>query len=651
MSAQIGIWNRDGSPVAPAEDPQAALAMLLPYGPDGQEVHLDTGLAFGYAAFHTTRESRIDPQPLVLPDCLVVTWDGRLDNLAELNHDLGDDAPQTKGEAAIVAAAYLRWGTECFARLHGDWALVIWDAKARTLLLGRDFLGTRPLYYRVTSRQVMWGTLIDPLVATAGYALTLNAEYIAGWLSSLPAAHLTPYTEIAAVPPASYVAVSSAAHRIVKYWEFDPFLKIRYRRDDEYEEHFRESFARSVQRRLRSDLPVLAHLSGGMDSSSIVCMADHLSAAGLARPERVETVSYYTDDEPNWNERPWFEKVEESRGKKGLHIDVSPGSTSNRKWAAGPPPFLPGSARFAAPPDLAAWIGRTGCRVLLSGFGGDEVTGGVPTPVPELQNLLARARLIAFARQLHTWAVWQKRPWIRLLWETLREFLPRAVTSSGPEGVAIWFKENAVRLTAAMRRESQERLKLFGPPPSLRANLQALDELQRMVSCSTVPVAPLLDRRYPFLDRDLLSFLFAIPRDQMVRPGQRRSLMRRALKGIVPDQILNRRRKAYVSRLPIITIEQCLTQHVSRNTETWLSRLDFVDDRKLHACLEEVCRRRQSPSMRLLRATGVEVWLEELGRSGTLSVDAAGRGRLNFSVSGSSEAETVAAAEAFHGSI
>jgi asparagine synthase (glutamine-hydrolysing) len=167
-----------------------------------------------------------------------------------------------------------------------------------------------------------------------------------------------------------------------------------------------------------------------------------------------------------------------------------------------------------------------------------------------------------------------------------------------------------------------------------------------MLSCSAVPGTPLLEKRYPFLDRDLLTYLFAIPRDQLVRPGQRRSLMRRALKGIVPDAVLDRRRKAYVSRLPILTIEQRWIEHVSRNTETWLSRLDYVNDRKLQACLEDVCRMRQSPAMSLLRTTGIEEWLQALSVFGTLSIDDAGRCRLAFPAGGRSEAETVARTEA-----
>ena len=88
--------------------------------------------------------------------------------------------------------------------------------------------------------------------------------------------------------------------------------------DAEYEEHFRSVFAQSVRRRLRSDSPILAELSGGMDSSSIVCMADEIISRGQLATPRLDTLSYYDDSEPNWNERPYFSQVEEKRGRRRL---------------------------------------------------------------------------------------------------------------------------------------------------------------------------------------------------------------------------------------------------------------------------------------------------------------------------------------------
>ena len=189
-------------------------------------------------------------------------------------------------------------------------------------MLAKDPIGTRHLYYSFDNNQVTWSTILDPLVRFAGKTFALNEEYIAGWFSMFPAAHLTPCVGIHSVPPSSFVLLRPGKHTVSKYWDFDPGKKIRYRTDAEYEEHFRTVFATAVQRRLRSDRPVLAELSGGRDSSSIVCMADTIIARGAADTPRLDTISYYDDSEPNWNERPYFTKVEEKRGRTGWHINV-----------------------------------------------------------------------------------------------------------------------------------------------------------------------------------------------------------------------------------------------------------------------------------------------------------------------------------------
>ena len=156
----------------------------------------------------------------------------------------------------------------------------------------------------------------------AGKSFALEEEYIAGWLSFFPATHLTPYVGIHSVRPSSSVLIRAGKHTVSKYWDFDPKKRICYRSDGEYEEHYRGIFAEAVRRRLRSDSPVLAELSGGMDSSSIVCIADSIAARGASETPRLDTVSYYNDSEPNWNERPYFAKVEKKRGRVGCHIDI-----------------------------------------------------------------------------------------------------------------------------------------------------------------------------------------------------------------------------------------------------------------------------------------------------------------------------------------
>ena len=206
-----------------------------------------------------------------------------------------------------------------------------------------------------------------------------------------PALSLTPCVGIHSVPPSSSVIIQPGKHDVSKYWDFDPTNQIRYRAEAEYEEHFRAVFAKAVQRKLRSDTPVLAELSGGRDSSSIVCMADNVIARGTADTPRLDTISYYDDSEPNWNERPYFTKIEEKRGRTGWHINV--GSQDPKEIRAPEPPlnFFSRPLCRQRPATMAGPLRKSGdvsprkeiAASCFSGIGGDEVMGGVrPHPCP-----------------------------------------------------------------------------------------------------------------------------------------------------------------------------------------------------------------------------------------------------------------------------
>src|SRR5882762_9375059 len=241
MSVQFGSWNFDGRP-ADRQYLAKADGMLAPYGPDGGGKYIKDSVGILFRAFHTTKESRNETQPHTTPSGVVLTWDGRLDNCGELIRLLGDVLTINSTDVSIVAAAYEEWGTSCFARLLGDWALSIWNPRDCSLILAKDPIGTRHLYYSADRELVSWSTVLDPLVLLAGKTFALEEEYIAGWLSSFPATHLTPYVGIQSVPPSSSVLIQAGKHTVTKHWEFDPGKRIRYRSDAEYEEHFRAVF-------------------------------------------------------------------------------------------------------------------------------------------------------------------------------------------------------------------------------------------------------------------------------------------------------------------------------------------------------------------------------------------------------------------------
>jgi asparagine synthase (glutamine-hydrolysing) len=411
MSVQFGRWNIDGTPVERAylENVKSVIAA---YGPDGDGCYTSGGISMLYRALHTTKEARREAQPHTTESGTVITWDGRLDNREEIISQFCDSLTSGSTDVSLVAAAYKAWGTGCFAKLIGDWALSIWDADSRSLILVKDPIGTRHLYYFADKNEVTWSTDLEPLVLFARRSFALNEEYVAGWFSFFPSAHLTPYVGINSVPPSSYALIRPGSCVVRKYWDFDPGKKIRYHTDAEYEEHFRTVFTESVRRRLRSESPVLADLSGGMDSSAIVCMADILIARGSAETPRLDTVSYYDDSEPTWNERPYFVKVEEKRGRRGHHINAAPDQIYTFGYESDRIAATPAShvRQTEAANRYAACVKLHGSRVVLSGLGGDEVMGGVPTPMAELEDLIATAQFKRLVYQLKLWALNKRRP-------------------------------------------------------------------------------------------------------------------------------------------------------------------------------------------------------------------------------------------------
>jgi asparagine synthase (glutamine-hydrolysing) len=628
MSVQFGRWNFDGQ-LSGSDYIEQVRGTLAPYGPDGDGAYRKNGLDILYHAFHTTRNSDREVQPHVSPSGAVVTWDGRLDNREELIKELPDASSGDRTDVAVVAAACEAWGIGSFAKLIGDWALSVWNPSNRSLLLAKDPIGQRHLYYSIHKDHVAWCSILDPLVLFAGKTLGICEEYVAGWLAHLyPAAHLTPYAGIHAVPPSGFVLLRPGEHTVREYWKFDPAKRIRYRADAEYEEHFRDVFAKAVQRRLCCERPVLAELSGGLDSASIVCVADTLIAT---QPTHVDTISWYNDSDPTQDERPYFTVVEDRRGRPGCHIDLTPlgdvpqevtlESEFESESVAVTPFFSGNLPPFFA--QYAAFVRSGGYRVTLSGIGGSEFLGdGVPTPTLEFQDLLVRAHLIKVVRQLDSWAAKMRKPRWFLLWEAIRAFLP---FGSALLRQPSWFDPSFARRNRATVRDSISRTKFFGPLPSFQSNVARLEDTRRVLSyCSQRPQV-LREIRYPFLDRDLLEFILAIPREQIVRVGTRRSLMKRALVGIVPDEILKRRRKAPTHQTNARDRRIAGPSLDVLGKHNLSSLLGIVNWNGFLQVLEKAKHNKETSTHLLSRTLELEVWLRHLSSYGILTSSSASK--------------------------
>src|SRR5947208_9437441 len=307
MRAQAGVWNFDGKPVDDTFLDKLA-SSIEQYGPDSTNVYVDGSIGMVYRAFHTTGESQIERQPCITSRRTVITWDGRLDNRDELVGQFCEGLTPDQTDVAVVAAAFERWGTDCFSRIVGDWAVSVWKPMERELLFACDYMCVRHIFYYLKRDRIWWSTDLAPLVLLSGDKFHIDDDYIAGYFANDPDSHMTPYREVRQVPAGQFIRIRNDSLMVPRYWRFSPKSRMRYKTDAEYEEHFRHVFRQSVRRRLRSDSLILAELSGGLDSSSIVCMADDILAKEGASTPRLDTLSYYDKTEPHGDDWIYFQK-------------------------------------------------------------------------------------------------------------------------------------------------------------------------------------------------------------------------------------------------------------------------------------------------------------------------------------------------------
>ena len=319
MSAIGGIVGFNGALVDP--DQLAIIRSGLDlHGPDGGGDLLQRSVAMSHRALHTNRLSRGERQPLVDTSGRILCWDGRIDNREELLESLSNEVNDQQTDAAIVMSAFAKWGVDFLQKIVGDFALSLWDPKSNTLFLARDPVGARLLYYHVNDERIVWSSRLEPLLSLSDVELDIDDEYVAGYLTAQLDPSQTPYKNIFCVQPSHLLMAHNGELCFKRFWGLDPNKEIRYRTDAEYEEHFTQLFREAIRARLRADGPVWADLSGGLDSSSIVCMADSIIEAAESEATRLETVSAVFDESPSSDERKFISKVEAKRGRVGHHF-------------------------------------------------------------------------------------------------------------------------------------------------------------------------------------------------------------------------------------------------------------------------------------------------------------------------------------------
>ena len=570
MTAIAGIIAQDPARLAP-ESLGGWRDALRQYGRDAWDEWRHPGGVLARALLRTLPEDVHDRQPLWHePSGTALVFDGRIDNRDEIAAALGMPPAECAqlADSALALRAALKWDTGAAERLRGAFAVACWQPARRRLWLARDAMGHRPLFWHQSDDLIAFASMPPALRALPFVPRTLDELEVARMLMlEMHAGAQSVHSAIQRAEPGRVVEFTDGAVRVHRFHALDSTRELRLARDEDYVDAFREALDRAVTRCLRSCGPVASQLSSGYDSSTVTAVAARLLAA------RGERLTAYTavPREGFAGPVPKGREADESIAAAALvarlpnvdHIRIRGAGRSvlgcAREGARlmGRPLRNPTNTpwMFAIADDAAA----RGAKVVLTGQCGNatiSLTGG-----QLMQVLLAQGRLgdwwceAAAARQRNGRSM--LRGWVGILRSSMQPLMP--------EWVARWRQRRHLgsdvtppswspiepSLYARWRREGElEGIRLQGRSRSaqqVRAHvIDMLDGIE-MGEHTAVSNAVGVDLRDPTKDQDLVEFCVSVPLEQLCRGGQTRWLLRRAMAGVLPPEIIDCKSKGYQS--------------------------------------------------------------------------------------------------------
>lgn len=538
---------------------------------------------------------------------LRIAFDGRLDDRNDLAAQLSL-SPQAS-DAAIIGAAYRRWDAGFLERIEGEFVLALWDKRNERLILARDAFGLHPLYLHKTSETITWSSHVKALADDVGCDRTPDPHFVAGFLTYGRRGDVSPFAAIASIPPAGVFIADRNGESLRTYWQLDPEREIRLASDEEYEERFFNLFQRSVSNRLPSSGTVFCDLSGGIDSSSILAVADGIHRAQGRPLDSLQTVSHIYDETSSADDRPFIAVVEKAFGRPAHHAEerLTPlfGSVGEEYPFDEPTPMWAGAELYAS---IHARMAARNSSVILCGVGGDDLTWSEVGTPPGVADDLSRFRLFRVLRESRRWAAALQKPQIRILLDVVRALRNPTELVAPP-----WIDARFARATGIDGRWQADVEARAYRLPSRRAQFTS-------VRCLAVEIGfrhglgPGIDVRYPFVDRQLIEFVFGIPIHQHLRPAETRSLQRRAMSRVLPPEIAQRRTKGGPGGTIYRRFRQNWPVIKSLFAQPRVVEFGYVDRTALAGALQRAAHGFNLSTPGLLRLVALESWLRTLER-------------------------------------
>jgi asparagine synthase (glutamine-hydrolysing) len=555
-----GIAGEFGNVGAGSETASAQLARLRHRGPDAEGVFAGPGGWIGQTRLAIIDLDRGDP-PITNEDATVgVALNGEIYNFRDLRAGLIREGHRFKSEGDTEVLAHLAEDLDPVSlatRLEGMFAFAIWDQRRRRLVLGRDRFGKKPLYYWHDGERLVFASEIKALIANPGVPHRLRAEAIPAYLTFgyVPTPD-TFFEGVRSVPPGHVlVAVEGSEPRVERYWAPQyPGANGVVRLDlplDSAAVQVRERLQAAVERRLVSDVPLGAFLSGGIDSSSVVALMTRAAGEGA-----VKTFTIGFDDFDGYDERPYARALADRYKTDHTEFVVRPNAVDliERLVWHYDEPFGDSSA---LPTFVLSELTRGHVKVALCGDGGDELFAGYERFAAALA--IARYQLLPASLRvgIRRGAELLPRATTKGTWSKLRRLLVRSDLTP-PMALLAWVGYVPAELRAALLNgdgtdaaadgygEIWQRSEGAHPLDrvlDLNIRTYLLDDLLPKVD--RMSMAHGLEVRAPFLDRELAEFAFRLAPSSRLRGLSLKRVLRAAMADLLPREILHRPKRGF----------------------------------------------------------------------------------------------------------
>lgn len=618
MSGICAIVNFDNVPVDPAVL-QRMTNQVAYRGLDGIYYRIHENIGFANLALHTTFESEYEFQPLVDKSSGVwLTADARLSNRNELCHILKQKTQlhsERNTDAEIILASYLCWGFQCPDYLIGDFAFVIWDDRKQSLFCARDVFGVKPLHYARVGGNIYVASEAQQIIQNPSVPYALDDIGVAVNLLNIMHDHeSTLFSGIKALTPGHCFVATADKWSLHRYWNPSLSDKIRYKQPEEYAEHFKELFFRSVAENLRSNRNLIGvDASGGVDCSSILAVAQR-HVRDRYSSIRLTPVSQTYPTLPDCDERLYTDELSHQLELPIYYFPMTPPQTFGNQEMDTDFEF-PLLVEDSALQSLL-FMRDQGIRIHLCGIGAEPLMQGssliyFDSALKGEIELLKHLFLCAKAPYYQVIYAYLLRPLISSLFSDKKrmitnhhfqdwiadDFLKKTLPGLQAPQLSQHFP-----LTSISLRDIYTSIVIRGAPSRLIHRL----------SCINAHFG--LELRYPFLDRNLAEFILSIPLSQVSLGGASKLLLRKAMRGVLPELLRTRVDKTVYSSYNNLLLWEYRQQIEELGTRPLSSQLGFIKGDRLWERLQKwysIDKSQQQPYFNVWLILSLELWLRK----------------------------------------